>query len=272
MNHVLASNVPGRVRLRGQELRQPHILEAATRLLEAIPGVVEVQTNHRVGSLLMRYDSLRLPQPRALEQLETVLQRLRQTDARQREGGTRHMAGSAFANGGAGNGHGKTVDAKAGASTAVLHGVPHVDEVHDEAERWQPAWQRAYPPSSVPSPGSCFPQARTFVSVPGNQADKTDVTDARILRQTTVGHVVGKVAPVLGNVAQWMQTAGRHNHGKGRWQRTANRYAKRGMMLSLGSSLGLAVAGAKHGHIVSGSAFVAALGVHLLVHRKTLLK
>ena len=49
-----------------------------------------------------------------------------------------------------------------------------------------------------------------------------------------------------------------------------NRLSKRGMLLSLGSSLGLAAAGAKRGHIYSGGAFVVLLAGHLWTHRKSL--
>lgn len=57
-----------------------------------------------------------------------------------------------------------------------------------------------------------------------------------------------------------------------KWQRTANTVAKRGMLVSLGTSMGLAASGAKKGHAASGAAFIAMLGVHLLVHRKSVLK
>lgn len=59
---------------------------------------------------------------------------------------------------------------------------------------------------------------------------------------------------------------------KRNWRKTANQVAKQGMLLSLGSSLGLVAAGAKKGHAVTGSAFVGLLGVHLAIHRKSLFK
>lgn len=49
-----------------------------------------------------------------------------------------------------------------------------------------------------------------------------------------------------------------------------NRYAKRGMAVSLGASLVLAAAGYKRWHILTGGAFVACLAVHLAVHRRHL--
>lgn len=51
-----------------------------------------------------------------------------------------------------------------------------------------------------------------------------------------------------------------------------NRYAKRGMLVTLGASLALAAAGNKRWHIVTGGAFVACLLVHLAVHRRHLVR
>jgi len=51
-----------------------------------------------------------------------------------------------------------------------------------------------------------------------------------------------------------------------------NRYAKRGMLASLGASLILAAAGQKRWHILTGGAFVACLAVHLVVHRRHLVR
>lgn len=51
-----------------------------------------------------------------------------------------------------------------------------------------------------------------------------------------------------------------------------NRYAKRGMAVSLGASLALAAAGYKRWHILTGGAFVACLAVHLAVHRRHLFR
>lgn len=50
----------------------------------------------------------------------------------------------------------------------------------------------------------------------------------------------------------------------------ANRWAKRGMLASLGVSLALAAWGSKRWHVLSGVAFLHALGVHLWVHRRHL--
>ena len=51
-----------------------------------------------------------------------------------------------------------------------------------------------------------------------------------------------------------------------------NRYAKVGMLGSLATSLALAATGQKKLHAVTGGLFVACLGVHLGVHRRSLLR
>lgn len=45
-----------------------------------------------------------------------------------------------------------------------------------------------------------------------------------------------------------------------------------GMLASLGSSLALAAAGAKAAHVATGSVFLGLLGVHLAMHRRSLLR
>lgn len=52
----------------------------------------------------------------------------------------------------------------------------------------------------------------------------------------------------------------------------ANRLAKRGMLASLAASMALAAVGAKRAHIWTGVAFLHALGVHLWVYRRSLLR
>jgi hypothetical protein len=55
-------------------------------------------------------------------------------------------------------------------------------------------------------------------------------------------------------------------------KRQANRYAKAGMLGSLTTSLALAAVGRKRWHAVTGGVFVACLGVHLGVYRRSLLR
>lgn len=52
----------------------------------------------------------------------------------------------------------------------------------------------------------------------------------------------------------------------------ANRYAKRGMLMSLAASLALAALGTKKAHAATGGVFLACLVVHLWVRRRQLLQ
>jgi hypothetical protein len=64
---LIASSIPGRLRLHHGALRNPHLLE---RLRTAVAGwqeVLAVETNPRAGSLLIRYDPLLL-EPRPCEE------------------------------------------------------------------------------------------------------------------------------------------------------------------------------------------------------------
>lgn len=49
-----------------------------------------------------------------------------------------------------------------------------------------------------------------------------------------------------------------------------NRYAKYGMLASLGASLVYAATGATRAHVLTGALFVACLGAHMTVHRHRL--
>jgi hypothetical protein len=51
-----------------------------------------------------------------------------------------------------------------------------------------------------------------------------------------------------------------------------NRYAKAGMIGSLATSIALAASGQKRWHAVTGGIFVACLGVHLSVYRRSILR
>jgi hypothetical protein len=62
------------------------------------------------------------------------------------------------------------------------------------------------------------------------------------------------------------------SHQKHSVKMRVNRYAKVGMLGSLASSLALAATGQKRWHAITGSVFVACLGVHLSTHRKSLLR
>ncbi|MDO4232417.1 MAG: hypothetical protein Q4D19_09810 [Lautropia sp.] len=129
----------------------------------------------------------------------------------------------------------------------------------------------------VPTPTPVAPRPAPAVMAPakasGNDA-KQGAMSALAVTKGVVSRMVGaskgdkvtKAAQTLVAVAASPQAT------PWKWQRTANKVAKRGMLVSLGTSLGLAASGAKKGHAASGAAFVAMLGVHLLVHRKSVLK
>lgn len=60
LQDYLKSFVEGRVRVRHPALRNPELLQQLRELLAAMPGVQEVTTNDRTGSLLLYYDPKRL--------------------------------------------------------------------------------------------------------------------------------------------------------------------------------------------------------------------
>ncbi|MBZ8138910.1 hypothetical protein CLD22_03220 [Rubrivivax gelatinosus] len=55
-------------------------------------------------------------------------------------------------------------------------------------------------------------------------------------------------------------------------KRRVNRWAKYGMMATLGGSLAAAAAGARAAHVLTGAAFLGFLGVHVVGYRRTLLR
>lgn len=64
---MIASSVPGRLRLRHTALRNPRALERLRAALAGWPGVLSAEANARAGSLLIHYDPVRLA-PAACEQ------------------------------------------------------------------------------------------------------------------------------------------------------------------------------------------------------------
>ncbi len=193
MNLVLASSIPGRLRLRAAALRHEPVLSRACEVLQAHPGVVSVQANARAGSLLLHYDPALLPWRQAENRLAAV-------------------AWAAVA----------PQDAQ----------TPKASET-SEAPKAPKAPRRTRSAAAArPSPARA--------SVPAAPA-----------------------APAAPASAQERHRAICHQ---------ANRWAKRGMLMSLGASLALAATGAKSGHAVLGGVFVLLLGVHLTVHRRHLLK
>lgn len=61
---LIASSIPGRLRLRDRALRNPARLEDLRRTVARWRGVEVAEANPLAGSLLLRYDPARLPQAR----------------------------------------------------------------------------------------------------------------------------------------------------------------------------------------------------------------
>ena len=69
---LVASSVPGRVRLRGAALRSAKVLARVCAAAQC-EGVLECRANARVGSVLLRYEPQRLPQGELLARLAQAL-------------------------------------------------------------------------------------------------------------------------------------------------------------------------------------------------------
>ena len=186
MNSLVASALPGRVRLRGPVLRQARALAQAHSALQAQPGVIRVQTNARVGSLLLHYDAATLPQPQAEALLAAAVQAALQPAAND----------------------------DAGAAARPSSPAPRQPRQNRRAAASAARAAHLSVPAAPPAPHPHHAPARNVI----------------------------------------------------------NRWAKRGMLLTLGASLALAATGAKRGHAALGGVFVLLLGVHLAVHRRRLLK
>ncbi len=58
---MIESFIPGRVRLRSPLLRDPATVDAIVQALEGLSGVRKAALNGSLGSLLLEYDSKKLP-------------------------------------------------------------------------------------------------------------------------------------------------------------------------------------------------------------------
>lgn len=67
MNPLIASSLPGRLRLRHRALRDPEQLAKLRAALALWPGVLALEPNARAGSLLIHYDPLR-PEPQPFDE------------------------------------------------------------------------------------------------------------------------------------------------------------------------------------------------------------
>jgi hypothetical protein len=167
---VIASSIPGRIRLRHAALRRPERLERLALSLSDWPEALTLEPNARTGSLLLHYDPSRLTRAESERRCVAVLQAL----------------------------------------------LPP-------------------PPSPEPAPVPALQPAAQGPTAPA--AATTSAATARPSQRVR-----------------------------------ANRLAKRLMLASLLATLVLAAAGAKRWHTGAGLLFVHALGVHLWVHRRHLLR
>ncbi|MDO5103761.1 MAG: hypothetical protein Q4D91_12845 [Lautropia sp.] len=259
MTDVLVSNVPGRIRLRGARLRVPHGLESVQRRLQVLPGVVSVQTNARVGSLLMRYDPVRLPPEAAVlrltDMLDSILPVSVGVQASAEEGMAVKAPGEAD--------HGRSASRRPESPAAA------------EWKGWWALREEASASVGAKAASRSLPLAASPASV--KKAENLPA-QGRMGAKAGMGANGGEAAKDAqgGKATEGCKQATPNRNpsrlGKINWRKRVNQVAKQGMLLSLGSSLGLAAAGSKKGHIVTGSAFVGLLGVHLAVHRKSLFK
>ncbi len=169
---VIASSIPGRIRLRHAALRRPERLERLARSLSDWPEALTLEPNARTGSLLLHYDPSRLTRAESERRCVAALQAL----------------------------------------------LPQPPSPESSPE---PALQPALQPAARGSAAAAASGAAT----------------ARPSQRVR-----------------------------------ANRLAKRLMLASLLATLVLAAAGAKRWHTGAGLLFVHALGVHLWVHRRHLLR
>ncbi|MDR3323878.1 MAG: hypothetical protein LBS89_06720 [Zoogloeaceae bacterium] len=124
------------------------------------------------------------------------------------------------------------------------------------------------------------PRIGSLLLVYDAQAVAREAMEAAVLRFASAGGLEEIPAPQeAGQEKQEFWRGGvRSPSGQGKQYAPAqarmlvlNRYAKYGMLASLGATLYLAAAGKRRWHALSGAAFVGALGVHLATHRQRIL-
>jgi len=64
---VIVSFVPGRIRLRFKELKNPATAEIAKARIGEMPGIANAEINPATGSILIEYDSEALPTEKLME-------------------------------------------------------------------------------------------------------------------------------------------------------------------------------------------------------------
>lgn len=259
MNDILVSDLPGRIRLRGALLRQPALLASLTHALQSLPGMFGVEANARVGSLLLVFDVTRLSRDEIGAQLAPLLKQARgpaQPSGRDQSVPEESVTGRARA-------AGWTASASMAAS--------------GQSSRHQGAGQGAHQPDAISwtadAPGSTGRGFAFWRRAPAREAQITEQAGDQAVsgRPGSAGVRMRPEGVLAGRAPAANRTRAARPRG-GRFGKQLNRVSKGGMLLSLGTSLGLAATGAKRGHIYSGGAFVALLAGHLWTHRRHLLK
>lgn len=264
---VLVSVLPGRIRMRGHHLRNARLLAGMREELLGTPGVQIVETNARVGSLLMCFDPFRLPQPEIERRLKTLLPLVRVAISSGQDGKIK------------GRERNRTQKKPEVAVPAEPKPIESKPVESKPAKSLKPKLSEPAATERLASFGRAVGKHVSFrrrrgkpMAGAGHKVVRPKVkasvqTDE--LRKLTPA--AGAIVPVTAPKPAATVPTGTRAPASGNWKRQINRGAKGGMMLSLGTSLGLAAAGAKRGHALSGGVFVALLAVHLWTHRKRLL-
>lgn len=259
MNDILVSDVPGRIRLRGALLRQPALLASLTHALQSLPGMFGVQANARVGSLLLVFDVTRLSRDEIGAQLAPMLEQARgsaQPSGRDQSVPVEPVAGRARA------------AERAATASMAASGQPSHHQGAGQAARQPDAISRGGDAPASTGRGFAF-----WRRAPAREAQITEQAgDQAVSGRPGSAGVRARPEGVLAGRALTAERTRAARPRAGRFRKQLNRVSKGGMLLSLGTSLGLAATGAKRGHIYSGGAFVALLAGHLWTHRKHLLK
>lgn len=100
MAHI-AHHVPGRLRLKlPQNTREPQMLATYADLVRNLPGVIDISTNHKSGSVVIHYDPKATTGNAVLEGLNgkgpSLADKRREAAAPQPGGATVHKAAQVF--------------------------------------------------------------------------------------------------------------------------------------------------------------------------------
>ena len=69
---MLTSHIPGRIRIRHQDLIRPEVSDSISETLMALDGVDSVSINENIGSLLIHYDEQQISMQELLNAVQTI--------------------------------------------------------------------------------------------------------------------------------------------------------------------------------------------------------